>query len=336
MNMTTPWLSMTLGVALLVSAQPASAQLAPGSLDVKWSEGAEDCEAGPQQEPIQVHQYDAQTFILRQSLCATFEAPFIYLLLGSSKALLIDTGAVEDPKVMPLADTVMDLLPMAGASKMPLLVLHTHRHLDHRAGDPQFTNLPGVQVVPALLEDVQKHFGFKSWPEGLAQVELGDRTIDAIPTPGHEPTHVAFYDRNTGLFFSGDFLLPGRLLVDDSDEYLASAQRVAEFIGSRPIAHVLGAHIEMNQEEELFPWQSTHHPHERALSLTKEDLLSLPETLRSFNGIYTKHGKWVVLNPIRQLIVVGAGAVLLLIALVWLVWRYFRRRRAARAAEPRS
>jgi glyoxylase-like metal-dependent hydrolase (beta-lactamase superfamily II) len=214
---------------------------------------------------------------------------------------------------------------------MPLLVLHTHRHQDHRAGDPQFANLPGVQVVPAFLEDVRKHFGFKSWPEGLAQIELGDRTIDVIPTPGHDPTHVAFYDRNTGLFFSGDFLLPGRLLVDDIDEYLASAQRVADFIRTHPITHVLGAHIEMNREEELFPWKSTYHPHERALPLMKEDLLSLPETLRSFNGFYTKHGKWVLMNPNRQLMVVGAGAVLLLVAFAWLAWRYFRRRSAARA-----
>jgi hydroxyacylglutathione hydrolase len=332
MNGTTPWISMMLGVGLLLSGQPASAQLAPGSLDVKWSEGAEHCESGPPQPAIQVHEYNARTFVLRESLCATFEAPFIYLLLGSSKALLIDTGAVEDPKKMPLADTVMDLLPMVGDSKMPLLVLHTHRHLDHRAGDSQFANLPGVQVVSAFLEDVRKHFGFKSWPEGLAQVELGDRTIDVIPTPGHDPTHVAFYDRNTGLFFSGDFLLPGRLLVDNSDEYLASAQRVADFIRSRPIALVLGAHIEMNREEELLPWQSTHHAHERALPLTKEDLLSLPETLRSFNGFYTKHGKWVVMHPNRQLMAVGAGAVLLMVALAWSVWWYFRRRRAARAA----
>ena len=318
-----------LGVGLLASGQLASAQLAPGSLDVQWSEGAEDCEASPSLAPIQVHQYDAQTFVLRESLCATFEAPFIYLLLGSSKALLIDTGAVEDPKVMPLADTVMGLLPMVGDSKMPLQVLHTHRHLDHRAGDPQFAHLPGVHVVPAFLEEMRKHFGFESWPEGLAQVELGHRTIDVIPTPGHEPTHIVFYDRNTGLFFSGDFLLPGRLLVDDSDEYQASAQRVADFIRNRPIAHVLGAHIEMDRGEELFPWQSTFHPHERALPLKKEDLLSLPETLRSFNRIYTKHGKWVIINPIRQLIVVGAGVVLLVVALAWLAWRYFRRRKAA-------
>ena len=188
-----------LGVGLTISGHIASAQLAPGLVDVKWNEGAEHCEAGPLQARIQVQQYDAQTFILRESLCATFEAPFMYLLLGSSKALLIDTGDVEDPKAVPLANTVTGLLPMVGDARMPLLVLHTHRHMDHRAGDSQFAGLPDVQVVPAFLEDMRKHFGFKNWPEGLAQVELGNRTIDVIPTPGHDPTHVAFYDRNTGL-----------------------------------------------------------------------------------------------------------------------------------------
>jgi glyoxylase-like metal-dependent hydrolase (beta-lactamase superfamily II) len=166
----------------------------------------------------------------------------------------------------------------------------------------------------------------------LAQVELGDRTIDVIPTPGHNSTHVAFYDRNTGLFLSGDFLLPGRILVDDIDEYRASAQRVADFVRTRPITHVLGAHIEMNQEEGLFPWGSTHHPHEHGLALTKEDLLSLPETLKHFNGFYTEHGKWVIIHPNRQLMAMGAAAVLALGALAWLAQRFFRRRRAARAS----
>jgi glyoxylase-like metal-dependent hydrolase (beta-lactamase superfamily II) len=226
----------------------------------------------------------------------------------------------------------MGLLPAAGTSKMPLLVLHTHRHLDHRAGDPQFANLPGVQVVPAFLEDARKYFGFENWPEDLAQVELGDRTIDVIPTPGHNSTHVAFHDRRTGLFFSGDFLLPGRLLVEDADEYLASALRVAEFAKTRPITHVLGAHIEMDRQGDLFPWGSTHHPQERALPLTKEDLLSLPGLLRSFNGFHARRGQWVIMNPERQLMAMGAGAVLLLAGLVWLSWRYVRRRKAARAA----
>jgi hypothetical protein len=39
------------------------------------------------------HKYEPQTLILLQSPCATFEANFIYLLIGSGKGLLIDTGA---------------------------------------------------------------------------------------------------------------------------------------------------------------------------------------------------------------------------------------------------
>jgi hydroxyacylglutathione hydrolase len=66
-------------------------------MDVCWNKGAPDCTATPQ-DPLQVHAYDPQTFILRQSPCAHFEANFLYLLVGSDKALLIDTGAVADPK----------------------------------------------------------------------------------------------------------------------------------------------------------------------------------------------------------------------------------------------
>jgi hydroxyacylglutathione hydrolase len=96
---------------------------------------------GHSARPPQVHAYDPQTFILRQSPCAHFEANFLYLLVGSDKALLIDTGAVADPKEMPLAKTILELLPDKDHQKLSLLVAHTHSHLDHRAGDPQFASL---------------------------------------------------------------------------------------------------------------------------------------------------------------------------------------------------
>ncbi|MGH8244699.1 MAG: hypothetical protein ACRETY_15270, partial [Steroidobacteraceae bacterium] len=140
----------------------------------------------------------------------------------------------------------------------------------------------------------------------------------------------SYYDRSTGLFLSGDFFLPGRLLVDDIDAYLSSAHRVVKFAKTRPISYVLGGHIEMNRAEELFPWQSSHHLDERDLALTKEDLLSLPEVLQSFNGLYTRHGKWTLVHPKRQLMAVGAAAVLVVAGLVFLSVWYFRRRRRAR------
>src|SRR5262249_36687682 len=119
--------------AMLLSALTARAEPVPGSLQAQWNVGAEDCSASPQ-PPLQVHTYEPQTFILRQSLCASFEANFIYLLIGFDKALLIDTGAVADPKAMPLAQAILELLPEKDNKKLPLLVVHTHRHLDHRAG----------------------------------------------------------------------------------------------------------------------------------------------------------------------------------------------------------
>jgi hypothetical protein len=57
-----------------------------------------------------VHRYEPQTCVLRQSPCANCEADFLYLLIGSEKALLIDTGAIAEPDRMPLAGIILDLL----------------------------------------------------------------------------------------------------------------------------------------------------------------------------------------------------------------------------------
>src|SRR5271170_2037683 len=139
-------LFVLLALALPLTSPPGWAQLAPGSMDVRWNEGSPKCANAPQ-PPLQVHPYNTRTFILRENLCTTFEAPFMYLLIGSTKALLIDTGDIADPNVIPLADTVMRLLPGEGPAKLPLLVVHTHRHLDHRAGDVQFMHFSNTQVV---------------------------------------------------------------------------------------------------------------------------------------------------------------------------------------------
>jgi hydroxyacylglutathione hydrolase len=214
--------------------------------------------------------------------------------------------------------------------QMPLLVVHTHRHLDHRAGDVQFEHLSNVQVVGFDLDSVRRYFGFTDWPNGLAQLDLGGRTVDVIPTPGHNATHISFYDRNTGLFFSGDFLMPGRLLIDDTAADLASANRVAAFVKDRPITYVLGGHIELNSAGKTFPWESHYHPQEHVLQLSKDDLLALPEAVGRFNGFYTSSGNFILLNQIRVLIAVGAAAVMILVAIAIGLIRFVRGRRRAR------
>jgi len=298
-------------------------------MDVHWNEGSPDCAKNPQ-PPLQVHQYNARMFILRENPCTTFEAPFMYLLVGSTKALLIDTGDIADPSVVPLAETVMGLLPADGAAKLSLLVVHTHRHLDHRAGDPQFTRFSNAQVVGFDIDSVRSFYKFTDWPNGLAQVDLGDRTVDVIATPGHSETEVSFYDRSTGLLFTGDFLMPARLLIDDTSADVASADRIAAFVKDRPISFVLGGHIEMNSAGELFPWESQYHPNEHALQMTKDDVLALPAAVRSFNGFYTVRGQFTMENTIRILIACAILVLVAVIALVWALVRFIRRRRRAR------
>jgi len=320
--------SMFLLIATLAWSQPV-----PGSLDVHWNEGASDCSATPQ-DPLQIHKHEPQTFVLRQSPCADFEANFIYLLIGSDKALLIDTGAVADPKAMPLAKTILELLPEKDHKKLPLLVAHTHRHLDHRAGDPQFASLPSVQVVPIDLEGVRAFFGFVRWPNGIAHLDLGGRTVDVIPTPGHNSTHVAFYDERTGILFSGDFLLPGRLLIEDAAAYRESALRVIDFLRTHPLTHILGGHIELNAAGRAYRFGSHYHPNEHRLELARADLTALPAALEHFNGFYARYPNYILTNPIHNLLALAVIAVAILIFIVWGVRRLVHRRRGSAPGFP--
>jgi glyoxylase-like metal-dependent hydrolase (beta-lactamase superfamily II) len=225
---------------------------------------------------------------------------------------------------------VTRLLPGEGTAKLPLLVVHTHRHLDHRAGDGQFAHFSNAQVAGFDIDSVRRYYNFTDWPNGLAQLNLGDRTVEVIPTPGHNETEVSFYDRSTGLLFTGDFLMPARLLIDNTSADLASAERVAAFAKDRPISLVLGGHIELNFAGDLFPWESQYHPHEQALQMTKDDLLTLPAAIRSFNGFYTVRGKFTMENSVRILIAFAVLVLAVLVVLVWTLIRYIRRRKRGR------
>lgn len=67
-----------------------------------------------------VHRLAEGTFAIRQSKCATFEAPFMYLLKGDSSAMLIDSGDLEKD-----SELVSVLRSLVGG--LPLILVHTHR-----------------------------------------------------------------------------------------------------------------------------------------------------------------------------------------------------------------
>jgi glyoxylase-like metal-dependent hydrolase (beta-lactamase superfamily II) len=217
----------------------------------------------------QIHWYDDRTVIIRQALRTNFEGPFIYLLLGSERALLLDTGTGH----IDLRGIVDGLLAGRG---LELVVAHTHGHGDHVGGDDQFDN-----VVGKSAEAVAEYFGITAWPEQIVEFDLGDRVLDIIPIPGHHASHVAYYDRSTRLLLTGDSLYPGRLYVFDWPAFRASAARLAAFVAAgNPVSLVLGGHIEMTREAGVdFEMGSDRHPGEHELQLDPAVLTELADVL---------------------------------------------------------
>jgi hydroxyacylglutathione hydrolase len=159
---------------------------------------------------------------------------------------------------------------------MPLLVVHSHAHGDHVAGDKGFAGMSDVTLVPATVEAEQKAFGIEKWPEQNGSIDLGDRVIDVLAIPGHQPAHVAYYDRKTGILLTGDHLYPGRLYVTDFPAYVASTRRLVQFTESRLVTHILGCHIEQSTTPYVdYPVGTVYQPQEHGLELGRAHLLEL-------------------------------------------------------------
>jgi len=258
---------------------------AAGRMDVSWIHGAP---AGRRNSdpPIQVHHYDQHTVILRQSKSVNYEAPFLYLLFGNDRALLLDTGATADPAKFPLRATV-DRLIAEWLAQHPrdtyqLVVAHTHGHNDHVAGDAQFAARPATTVVSREVDAVQQHFGITGWPEQIVTFDLGGRVLDVTGSPGHHRAAITIYDRWTGFLLTGDTVLPGRLYAFDFPQFLASLDRMVALADSRVVTYVLGCHIEMTgRPGRDYPLGATYQPAERALEMTVAQLREVRAAARS-------------------------------------------------------
>jgi hydroxyacylglutathione hydrolase len=197
-----------------------------GDLDVAWIHGSarRRHRTDPQ---LQVHSYDEHTYVLRQSKDVTYEAPFVVLLLGGERALLLDSGATADGTLRETVDRLIaSWLEKHPRANYPLVVAHTHGHRDHRAGDPQFADRPDTVVVGQDADSVRQFFQFTEWPAQVVTFDLGDRALEVTGIPGHHPASVAVYDPWSGLLLTGDTVLPGRLYVEDMPAFVDSLQRL--------------------------------------------------------------------------------------------------------------
>lgn len=266
-------------VAAILAVQ---ADAAPSRLSEKvWIHGSEDC-SSDRDAPVDVFAFDATTYVLRQSKCIHFEAPFIYVLIGDHTVFVQDTGATAEADRFPLYRVIRNLVDQqqrTTGKELRVLVTHSHSHGDHTAGDAQFRGQPRVALVEPTAQAVRKHFGFTQWPQGQATLDLGGRALLVVPIPGHQEESLAIYDAKTGWLLTGDTLYPGRLYVNDWAEYKRSIRRLADFSRSHQVSAIMGTHIEMSATGELFPPGSTFQPNEAPLALTVDDLLLLHERL---------------------------------------------------------
>ncbi|MBE6910681.1 MAG: MBL fold metallo-hydrolase [Ruminococcaceae bacterium] len=136
-----------------------------------------------------------------------------YLVLGTERALLIDTGF-----------GISDLLAFVrGLTALPLVVANTHIHPDHSGGNGQFDEvwvgeheaksdegvlfyrIPGQRDACDAVKD-GGDYRFRFWRDGDT-VDLGGRVLRVVEIPGHTPGSIAFFDENTHLLLSGDAIL---------------------------------------------------------------------------------------------------------------------------------
>lgn len=186
-----------------------------------------------------------------------------YLILGSQRALLFDTGM----GISNLKNVITSL------TSLPVMVLNSHTHNDHVGDNWQFDSVYSMDTefsrrnargsredAQAELEPGQVCGGlpagfrrneYRTRPWKIAgyihdgqQIDLGQRTVEVIATPGHTPDAISLFDAANGLLFTGDTYYPGPIWLyrpeTDLSAYRQSVQRLVALVPRTK--RVLGAH----------------------------------------------------------------------------------------------
>lgn len=181
-----------------------------------------------------------------------FEEVISFLVVGGDRALLFDTG-LGVGRIRHVVEQLTD---------KEVIVVNSHAHYDHIGGNHEFSSIAGVNVVYARdrtsgmpAEDVAQYLrGEWVWrplPDGFDRekyrirpynisatvadgdvIELGNRSLEVLLTPGHSPDSLCLLDRENRLLLTGDtfYLAPLYAHLEGSDvaQYRATAKRLAE------------------------------------------------------------------------------------------------------------
>lgn len=206
-----------------------------------------------------IEEIDGGTFAISEY--RHWEETHCYLLCGDKRAALIDTGL----GIGNIRSAVESL------TSLPVMVLTTHAHWDHIGGHRQFDfiacheeerdwmavrfPLPLFAVKQSLMRephslppefDIEKYQIFRGTPQmllhGGERMELGNRRLEVIHTPGHSPGHCCFYEPERRYLYSGDLIYSGCLdafyPTTDPQMFLRSLEKV----GRLPAERVLPGH----------------------------------------------------------------------------------------------
>ena len=140
-----------LGLLALTTCVWASEQdgagLQNGKLPATWKSSAST--GVRRRRTIRSHAYNDDFYILRETGCIDEEKPFMYLIFGQDKVLLEDTGAGQVHTAPFVMDLIAKWVMKKNHAPVSLIVIHSHSHGDHTAGDKEFQAMPEVQFVLA-------------------------------------------------------------------------------------------------------------------------------------------------------------------------------------------
>ena len=133
------------------------------------------------------------------------------------EAVVIDAGNMGERENDVLAKFIAD------NGLKPVLALNTHGHFDHLLGVDFLRNRYGAKLAMSskdefLLKSASvsaELFGIRAGDlpeaididlEGEESVKFGNTELKIISVPGHTPGHLAFYEPQSNVLFTGDTL----------------------------------------------------------------------------------------------------------------------------------
>ena len=133
------------------------------------------------------------------------------------EAAVIDAGNMNERENEVLAKFVAD------NGLKPKYALNTHGHFDHLLGVDFLREKYGAQLAMSSKDEFllkgasvsAELFGVKADAlpeaidvdlEGKESIKFGNTELKIIPTPGHTPGHVAFFEPESKVLFTGDTL----------------------------------------------------------------------------------------------------------------------------------